>query len=121
MKQLFLFSLFVFCCGLALGQKPAKAAAPVAPSPPVVTDTTIYLLPLEDHAKIRDFQHEYDQLEIENQKKLLEIEQNRARQTALLDAIKLRAFNFAEAQHLNLDLYDLDPAKIGFIRKKAKP
>jgi len=117
MKRL-LFILPVVFIGLALGQKPSKATAPVAA--PAVTDTTVYPLPLEDHARIRDFQHEYDQLEIENQKKLLEIEQNKARQAALLDAIRLRAYNFAQAQHIDLDLYELDPARISFVRKKAK-
>jgi len=113
-----LIPLLVFCCGLALAEQPPKPASPAVS--PAVTETTIYLLPLDEHAKIRDFQHEYDQLEIENQKKLLEIEQNKARQAALLDAIKIRAFNFAQVQHIPLDLYDLDPAKISFVRKKVK-
>jgi len=117
--KLLLFILPAFVCGLALGQQPAKAAPPAAVLPAAV-ETTAYPLPLEDHAKIRDLQHEYDQLEIDSQKKLLEIEQNKERQAALLDAVKLRAFSFAQAQHINLDLYDLDPAKISFVRKKAK-
>ena len=119
MKHL-LFILPVVFIGLALGQKPSKVTAPVGAPAPAVMDTTVYPLPLEDHARIRDFQHEYDQLEIENQKKLLEIEQNKARQAALLDAIRLRAYNFAQAQHIDLDLYELDPARISFVRKKAK-
>ena len=51
---------------------------------------------------------------------LLKIEQNRARQAILLDQEKVIAFQFAQAKHIDLDLYELDPGPVGFARKKGK-
>jgi hypothetical protein len=83
-----------------------------------VPEVPSYPFPLAERDKIRDLQHEYDQIEIENQKMLLKVEQNKSRQSALLDAMKLNAFKFAESKKINLDLYELDPAQISFNRKK---
>jgi len=94
---------------------------PVAPPSGMTTEAVAYPFPLEERDKIRDLQHEYDQIEIEDQKMLVKIEQNKARQAALLDAMRLAAFKFAESKKINLDLYELDLAQIGFTKKKIKP
>ena len=86
-----------------------------------MVDVPSYPFPLEERDKIRDLQHEFDQIEIENQRMLVKIEQNKARQAAALDAMRLAAFRFAESKKINLDLYELDPAQISFNKKKAKP
>ena len=117
-----ILAVLVACAGL-LGQsapKAAPAAAAPSPAPPSITiGEESYPFPLQERDKIRDQQHEYDQIEIENQKMLLKIEQNKARQTAVMDDIRLTAFQFAQAKKINLDLYELDPAKISFVKKKS--
>lgn len=116
-RTLLILTTALSLSGFALAQHKTVKAAPVAP---VVTDEAFYPLPLAERDKIRDAQHENDQLEIENQKMLLKIEQNRTRQAFLIDQIKLIAFQFAQAKHVDLDQYELDPGEIRFARKKGK-
>jgi hypothetical protein len=117
-----IFAVLVACAGL-LAQSAPKTAPPAATHSPAPASITIgeesYPFPLQERDKIRDQQHEYDQIEIENQKMLLKIEQNKARQAAVMDAIRLTAFQFAQTKKINLDLYELDPAPISFVKKKS--
>lgn len=116
-----LFAL-VLLCGLATAQKkPANKPAPApSPSPVVVTDDTSWPLPLAERDKFRDLQHEDDQIEIENQKMLLKIEQNMARQRAILEEETTIATDFARSKNLEPAQVELDPAKIVLRKKKAK-
>jgi hypothetical protein len=106
-----LLSLALCASVPALAQKVTPAAAPVV-------EVSAYPFPLAERDQIRDLQHEHDQLEIDTQKMLVKIEQNKARQAADVDAMKLIAFRFADSKKINLDLYELDPAQVSFIRKK---
>lgn len=113
-------SVLLLCVGL-LGQSPPKKPASPSPNAPtLIVSEASYPFPLEERDKIRDQQHEYDQIEIENQKMLLKIEQNKARQAAVMDAIRLQAYQFAQTKKVNLDLYELDPAQISFVKKKVQ-
>lgn len=109
-------------CGLAPAQQNnAKTPAVVRPpaAAPVIVESIIYPFPPEEHSKIRDLEHENDQIEIENQKMLLKIEQNKARQSVLVDAVRSAAFQFAQAKRIDLDQYELDLGQIRFVKKKA--
>lgn len=113
-----LFILTVLLCGFASGQKLApKAPAQVAP-PPVVTDTVSYPLPVEEHAKARDFQLQWDELEIDNQKMLLKIEQNKAQQATDMDEIRRIFFQFAELRQIDLHGFEPDAKDLKFVAKK---
>jgi hypothetical protein len=111
MKRLLLVLALLASIPALAQQKAPPAAAPVAEVP-------AYPFPLAERDQIRDLQHEHDQLEIDTQKMLVKIEQNKSRQAADVDAMKLIAFRFAESKKINLDLYELDPAQVSFIRKK---
>lgn len=132
MKNVSLFIVVVVLFAtLALGQTQPKATAPVrapaaasAPDPKLPPGVTLsdpaFLFPAEEKIKIRDLQFEYDELEIDSQKMLVKVEQNKARQAALLDAIKMAAYQFAQKKNLSLDLYDLDAKEVKFTKRKAK-
>lgn len=110
-----LLILVALLCGFAPAQlKPVKA--PVGP----VTIETAYPLPLELRDKFRDLQHENDAIEIENQKMLVKIEQNKARQALLVDRETEIASEFGRSKSLDLAQYELDPAPIVLRKKKAK-
>jgi hypothetical protein len=117
--------MILLLAALAFGQAapPPKAekgkAAPAPAAQPVVTDTiTAYLIPDAPKLKIRDYEHESDQLEIENQQMLVKIEKNKARQAVLLDGIKLEAMHFAQSQKIDLDQYELELGAAKFVIKK---
>jgi len=114
--------LIVLLAGLACAQqKPVKGAVPAVPvAIPVITDETVYPLPLALRDEIRDLQHEDDQLEIENQKMLLKIEQNKARQAGLVDRETIIATEYARSKNLDLAQIEMDPAKIALRKKKGK-
>lgn len=118
-----LLILMIVLCSLAFAQQKAvpKAPPPVPPGAASATvDETAWPLPLAERDKIRDLQHENDQLEIENQKMLLKIEQNKARQAALIDQEMLIATGFAHSKNLDPAQVELDPAKIVLRKKKAQ-
>jgi TolA-binding protein len=132
MKNFLISLVLVFVAAFAMGQAPAppdKDKRKVAPGtaqtaptlPPGVTiSEPSYLFPVEERIKIRDLQVEYDELEIDNQRMLLKVEQNKARQAAAMDAIRLAAWQFAQAKKISTELYELDPKKIEFVKKKVK-
>lgn len=106
-------------CGIAWGQG-AKKGTP-APTPPPVIEETSFPLPLELRDKFRDLQHQNDSLEIENQKMLVKIEQNKAKQSAILDQETQIASQFGrDKKLLDLSLYELDPAPVVLRKKKAQ-
>ncbi len=112
-------------CATAPAQKKAASAKPTAPaSAPApssaVSDTIAYPLPLEQRDKIRDLQHENDQLEIENQKMLVQLERNHARQALLVDQMTIIATQFAREKNLDLTQVELNPATVALQKKKAK-
>lgn len=88
--------------------------------PGISVSAPMFPLPPDLHAQFRDFQHESEKLEIENQKMLLQIEKNKARQVELSDQMKLVALRFANATHIDLSINDLDPEGVKFV-KKGKP
>ena len=116
MNRTVLIFTAVVISGLALAQQKAKTVPAVAPETVIETS---YTLPLEMRDKFRDLQHEYDAIEIENQKMLLKIEQNKARQAALVDQEMSIASEFGRMKNLDLSQYELDPAPI-VLRKKGK-
>ncbi len=113
----------ILVSAFALAQAPQAKPPVTAPPPALPAGLTIsepmYPLPLEERDKIRDLQHEYDQIEIENQKMLVKVEQNKARQSTLVDGMKLAAFNFSQTKKLDLEQYEFDPAQIRFTKKKT--
>lgn len=105
----------LFFCAFANAEKHPKALAPVAP---VITDTISYPLPLEDHAKARDLQLRWDELEIENQKMLVKIEENKQQQEAAMVEIRKIFYQFAQARQIDLQLYEPDAKELKFVGKK---
>jgi hypothetical protein len=111
----------------ALGQAPQAKPKDKAPDPPIPHSLPLgitlsepaFLFPVEERGKVRDIQFEYDQLEIDSQRMLVKIEQNKARQAALMDTLKQAAFSFAQAKHIDLERYELDPKDIKFVKKKS--
>jgi hypothetical protein len=107
-------------CLLAIGvfafaQQPQKVVGPQ----PVNSSTGIYYpLPAAPRAQIRDFQYQYDQLEIQNQQLLLQVEKNRAQQRELVDGERRVAWEYATEKHIDLALFELDSADVKFIPKK---
>lgn len=99
---------------------PHSATVPSASTMTNKTEPLFYPFPVELKAQIRDLQYSSDQLEIRNNKLQLEIEQNKAKQRDMLDAMRTIAFEFATKNHIDLSLNDLDPQKVGFARKLKK-
>lgn len=102
--------------------KRKAASAPVVQSlPPGVTDTiTAYLLPDAMKSSIRDGQLEWDELEIDTKTMQVKIEQNKARQKEITDAIRVQAFEFFQAKNIDLNLWELDAKQLKVVKKKAK-
>lgn len=96
--------------------KPAPTVLPLGVS---VSDP-IYPLPLAERDKIRDLQHANDQIEIENQKMLAKIEQNRGKQALLVEEMQLVATGYAQSRHVDIGQYELDPAQIRLVKKASK-
>lgn len=120
-RFLFILTAVLLLPGFAPAQQKAKTPAPAVPAvSPVVVDEVGYPLPLDLRDKFRDLQHENDQIEIENQKMLLKIEQNKARQAVLVDQEMGIASEFGRSKKLDLAQYELDPAPVTLKRKKAK-
>lgn len=93
--------------------------AKVAPAPPGVTlSEPIYPIPIEDRAPMRDLQVQWDEIEIDSQRKLLEIEKNHEKQTQIMDQLKVLAIKFAQKKQINLDLYEIDPKELKFVKRK---
>jgi hypothetical protein len=124
------FLVVIFAAACALGQPgqaqqkektaaPAPAPAAQLPPPGVTLSEPAYPLPLAERDRIRDLQHVNDQVEIENQKMLLKIEQNRALQALNNGDIQLVAWQFAQLKHIDPSQYDLDPKDIRLVKKKA--
>jgi hypothetical protein len=97
---------------------PPAAASTFALPPGVTVSDPEYPYPPELHAKTRDRQLEYDELEIDIQKNLLKIEQDKERQTALMDGIKLDAYQFAQTKSIDLLTYEIDAKELKFVKKK---
>lgn len=117
-RRALLISFLCLLAAAALAQAPSKSPAA---KPKVIVDDgppDAYLFTPEEHAKLRDLQYQGDQLEIQNKKLELEIEQNKARQRELLDQMLAVASRVAEARHINLDLYQLDAVEMKFVKKK---
>lgn len=114
--------LIVLLAGLSVEKAAAQKKPDTVPSPaPVVSSEDAYALPLAERDKFRDLQHEIDSIEIENQRMLVKIEQNKARQAQLVSQEQLIAWDFAQARKIDLSAYELDPNQIRFKRKPAKP
>jgi hypothetical protein len=113
--------ILVALCGFGRAQHAPKAAAPAAPavSPVVTVVETVYPLPLDQRDKVRDLQHENDSIEIENQKMLVKIEQNKERQALIVDRETMIFSDFGRGKQLDLVQYEADPAQIA-LRKKTK-
>jgi hypothetical protein len=75
-------------------------------------------LSTEDKVQNWRLQLQWAELEIENQKALLKVEQNRAQQQTLMNAIQLTAFNHAQAHGIDLNIYELDSREMKFVKKK---
>jgi hypothetical protein len=92
--------------------------APLAQSLPVAVPAS-YPLPLEDRDRVRDMQHADDQLEIANQKMLLQIEQNKKRQAEVKDGEQRILLEFAQKKNIDLSLYEFEPVLLQFQKKPA--
>lgn len=103
----------LFCFGL-YGQK--TVVPPVA-----ATAEVAYELSADDKDKALHIQLNWDDLEIENQKALLKVEQNKAQQAALMNAFQVIAFNHAQKQKIDLNLFELDSRQLKFVKKGKKP
>jgi hypothetical protein len=126
MKTLLLSLVLALIATFALGQAqttgpaPKLQAAAIGPDlvQPTITETVSYLLPVEIQKQFRDSQLEWDELEIDTQKMLVKIEQNKARQMVLADAQRKAAFQFAMDKKIDLNANDLDAKELKFIPKK---
>ncbi len=112
--------LLALCAFAPAQQKAAKLPTPAPVPSPAITEETSWPLPLAERDKFRDLQHEDDQIEIENQKMLVKIEQNKARQQAIVEEEANIATVFARSKNLEPSQVELDPAKIVLRKKKAK-
>jgi hypothetical protein len=136
MKRWFLLFPLLTAIALAQAAAPAKPAAPASPAPSAavakpadaatpalpagVTDTiTAYLLPDDLKLKIRDAQLEWDELEIDSQKALVKVEQNKERQKELSDAIRVLAYQFTQTKQIDLQAWELDAKTLKFVKRKA--
>lgn len=106
-----LFALFTIVAA-------AQQQKPIGPQPIASSTGIYYPLPADSRAKIRDFQYQWAQLEIQNQKLLLQVEQNRQKQRDLVDGEKRVAWDYANDKHIDLVLFELDPDDVKFIPKK---
>lgn len=99
-----------------LGEAPPKQALPAG----IILGDETYPLPIEQKEQIRDLQHQDDQIEIENQKMLLKVEQNHAKQAAMRDSISFIAWTFAQSKHIDVGEhgYELDPGQVKLVPKK---
>lgn len=118
-RKALLFWLIAFS-GIAAAQKKTEKTPPPAPSPSLVVSDESWPLPLAERDKFRDLQHEDDQIEIANQKMLVKIEQNKARQQAIVEEEANIATAFAHSKNLDVSQVEVDPAKIVLRKKKAK-
>lgn len=109
--ELFLF-LVLSLVPLFVTETQAQNAGPAAP--PAITETTLYLLPPDLRAKIRDAQFEWDELEIDNQKMLVRAKENKARQDALMADIMKIATQAAQDKKIDLKVYELDSKTLKF-------
>lgn len=113
MNRVILISIAL--CGLGWAQAPK----PLPPQRVIVVET-VYPLPLAERDKVRDLQHADDQIEIENQRMLVKIEQNKARQAGLVDQEAMIYSEYGRSKQLDLSQYEADPASIALRKKKIK-
>jgi hypothetical protein len=104
---------------IASAQNSPKKDVVKAPPPAVIDETTAYLLPVDEKLKIRDLQLEYSELEAQNQKLLVQVEQNKQRQHDVADAIRTIAYQFAQAKQIDLKVWEIDAKELKFVKKKA--
>jgi hypothetical protein len=119
-KLLAFAALFLLSVGASAQQpKPIAAQAkPIGPQPVNSSAGTFYPLPADPRGKIRDLQYQWDQLEIQNQKLLLQVQQNQQKQRDLMDGEKRVAWDYANDKRIDLGLFELDPDDVKFIPKK---
>lgn len=108
--------LVLMCALYGHAQSKGSAAAPAG----ITVSEPIYPLPVDSAAAVLKDQREFDELEIENQKMLVKIEQNHQREAALMDDVRKIAFEFSQSRRIDLGLYEFDSKDLRFIRKKAK-
>jgi hypothetical protein len=97
----------------------AQSGKPV--SKPIATDeVTAYLLPDDLKLQFRAGQLEWDELEIDTQKMLVKIEQNKQRQKQIEDDNRLRALQFARDKNIDLQLWIIDAKELKFVKKGKK-
>ena len=112
-------SLLPFPRAVAQNAKnPPQANPPAALPAGITVSDPIYPIPLEDRDPMRDLQLQWDEMELDNQKKLVEIEKNHQKQQQLMDQLKVLAIKFAQKKQINLDVYDLDPKDLKFAKRK---
>ena len=116
MKRLLRWFIFFFAATLA----PAQSKAPIVPAVTAPSAPPILVIPDTQRIKIRDAQLDWDELEVENQKALLKVEQNKAKQIELMASIRKVAFEFAQKAQIDLAQYELDPHTLEFVRKTNK-
>ena len=109
--------LAILISGFAAAQQKPTKPPPAAPTVLISADS--YALPLAERDKFRDLQHEYDAIEIENQKMLVQIEQNKAKQNKIVDQEMDIASKFGRDNNLDLSQFELDPAPIVLRKKKG--
>ena len=119
-------ALAILCLASAIAPaafaKDKPKAAPAA-APPVAASTGIYYpVPPDVAEQLRARQYENDQLEIENQRMQVKIEQNRQRQQELGFEMQGIAFDYATAKHIDLNLFQLDMRnEVKFVERKKAP
>lgn len=115
--------LIVLLAGLSVEEAAAQKKPDTVPSPaPVVSSEDAYALPLAERDKFRNLQHEHDSIEIENQKMLVKIEQNKARQTQIVSQEQMIAWDFSQSRKIDLSINDFDSIQLRFNKKKpVKP
>jgi len=118
MKHILVFLILAIVPAICRGQAHGQEAAKLPPG--ITISDPAYPLPAEDKLKIRDQQNTWDELEIENQKMLVRIEQNKALQKAAQDEVLRIAALFAQTKNLDLKVYGLDGKELKLAKKSAK-
>jgi hypothetical protein len=108
----------LLCSGVAIFVAPAQQTPVLIKPPNGVMAESFVPIPLEIKLKARDLQFQEDQLEIANQKMLVEIEQNKQKRRDLEDQERALYFDFMQAHGLSLDIWQVDKGQMAIIKQK---
>jgi hypothetical protein len=113
-----ILKIVLLCAGVALFVAPAQQTPVLIKPPNGVMSESFIPLPPELKLKARDLQFAEDQLEIANQKMLVEIEHNKQKKRDLEDQERALYFDYMQAHGLSLDIWQVDKGQLAIIKQK---